>query len=329
MVGLFVVALIGISTIIDLWELLDWNKRHISNEQLWFHLFARTLCLILIPLFIYMGSFYLHLSVLHKTGPGDAFMSPEFQSTLDGNEMNEKSEIVYYGSNVTILSRPEKIYLHSHPHNYPLHHLIDSKVSSQGQQVTGYPVEDDPNNLWTILPGYESLESVLPKKKPVRNNDIIRLYHPMTNSFLLTHDVASALTMTNMEVTTLNTNDPKYNERIPETMWEIDFVSNGSKLTSKSMVFKLFHMERKVFLCNHMKNYPEWGFGQREINGVRSIDDNSNHWTISSLWLPFGNELNYFINIFIEQKLTHLKHSRRNPGLLLVLLINLWSYKKE
>lgn len=40
---------------------------------------------ILIPLAIYTSTFALHFYLLPKSGPGDAFMSPEFQKTLAGN----------------------------------------------------------------------------------------------------------------------------------------------------------------------------------------------------------------------------------------------------
>src|SRR3989344_2859092 len=49
--------------------------------------------LIFIPLVIYTSIFALHFSLLPKSGPGDAFMSPEFQKTLAGNMHQNNPEI--------------------------------------------------------------------------------------------------------------------------------------------------------------------------------------------------------------------------------------------
>ncbi len=43
------------------------------------------LLFIIIPLLVYLSVFWVHFSLLTKTGQGDAFMSPKFQSTLIGN----------------------------------------------------------------------------------------------------------------------------------------------------------------------------------------------------------------------------------------------------
>ena len=56
MVGLFTVALIGIATLVDLWELGD-KKRGMKERVFWKHFAARFACLAMIPLTIYISSF--------------------------------------------------------------------------------------------------------------------------------------------------------------------------------------------------------------------------------------------------------------------------------
>ncbi len=87
MVGLFVVALVGLSTIQDLWRLID-VRRGIPDREIVKHFFARVLGLIIVPIVIYLFWFSVHFKQLYKSGPGDIFMSPGFQANLEGSRMN-------------------------------------------------------------------------------------------------------------------------------------------------------------------------------------------------------------------------------------------------
>lgn len=51
------------------------------------HFGARVLCLIVLPVAVYMLMFAIHFHSLPNSGEGDGFMSPEFQQTLDGHTM--------------------------------------------------------------------------------------------------------------------------------------------------------------------------------------------------------------------------------------------------
>ncbi|PIR88958.1 MAG: hypothetical protein COU07_03655 [Candidatus Harrisonbacteria bacterium CG10_big_fil_rev_8_21_14_0_10_40_38] len=48
--------------------------------------------LLIIPFIVYSGSIAIHFSLLKKSGPGDAYMSQEFQKTLEGNKVGEDIE---------------------------------------------------------------------------------------------------------------------------------------------------------------------------------------------------------------------------------------------
>jgi dolichyl-phosphate-mannose-protein mannosyltransferase len=51
------------------------------------------LVLIILPLVIYFSIFAIHLKLLTKSGPGDAFMSPAFQKTLLGNAYQNSPDV--------------------------------------------------------------------------------------------------------------------------------------------------------------------------------------------------------------------------------------------
>ena len=190
--------------------------------------------------------------------------------------------VVYYGQQIKIKNKVEDIWLHTHEHKYPLQH-DDGKISSQGQQVTGYgdsEEELDPNNVWIFYPAGEEPSG----RVPLKNGDTVRVYHPASGKFLLTHDVASPLTMTNQEVTLHDWSDEK---RRNDMLWTVQITHNtaGAKgmLKSMSTQFKLVHVPTKVHLNNHQMNLPKWGFEQREINGCKRGHKESSKWTISHI----------------------------------------------
>ena len=278
MVGLFTVLTIGAGTTIDLWQLAD-KRKGIPDRKFFAHFMARVACLIVLPLSIYLASFFLHLTILTHTGPGDQFMSPEFQGNLIGSNLNSASRLVRFGHQIRLMNKVENIFLHSHAHNIPLEHL-DGKISSNGQQVNGYP-EEDPNNVWKIIGGTDG--------NVLNEGDVFRLLHVASGKVLLTHDVASALTRTNQEITAV---DPEDQVQYPETLWKVSIQAggDGGKVRSLATQFQLVNNQYNVNLHNYQKNLPEWGFGQRELNGDKRGDTTASWWLISEILDPLGKQ---------------------------------------
>ncbi|KAI8850085.1 glycosyltransferase family 39 protein [Chytridium lagenaria] len=271
MVGLFTIASVGIATLVDLWRLLDF-KRGVSNQGLFVSSFYH---------WLYTYHFFnIHFEILTLSGPGDAFMSPSFQAELRGS-----GPIPY--------ARENSVFLHSHVDRYPLRYE-DGRVSSQGQQVTGYP-HKDPNNEWEVVPVDPVLYpaaagvdlSAEEKRKGVRylrHEDVVRLRHVVTDSYLFTHDVASPLTTTNMEVSTYpSASDQavKYND----TLWRVEITDGETnmKVRSRRSHFRLISVFHKVAIHANKAVLPDWGFGQSEINGNKNHLESSNVWLIEDV----------------------------------------------
>ncbi len=280
MVGLFTFVSIGLPVAVDLWNILDIRRGH-PIEHVAKHFAARVLGLIVWPAILYMFWFWVHFAILIQSGPGDSFMTSEFQQTLRGNPMLGNAKEVHYYDRVTMMHKGTNAYLHSHPDRYPLKY-DDGRISSQGQQVTGYP-HNDTNNIWQIIP-ITSIDTTGGPDAAVKNGDIIRLMHVNTQSTLMAHDVASPLMATNEEFTTWPINDTtRYNDTLFE--FQIDGVelSNKAKWHSKSSWFRLIHVPTRVSMWTHPEPLPAWGFQQQEINGNKNALDKSALWFVDDL----------------------------------------------
>ncbi|CCJ28499.1 unnamed protein product [Pneumocystis jirovecii] len=276
-VGLFTYITIGVMVLIELWDILDIRKGY-TMHYFTMHFLARALCLIFFPFMLYLLWFYIHFNVLSKTGPGDKFMSSSFQETLEGNVLSTSSFQVNYYDKITIIHKETNAYLHSHEATYPLRYE-DGRISSQGQQVTGYK-HNDSNNHWIIMPAYPSNKTLL--GSPVLDNDYIRLKHVSTNTYLLTHDVASPKYPTNQEFTTISEN---LKSRYNETIFQIKFEhhTNNSILKTKGGRFMLIHNLTRVAMWSDIDPLPDWGFKQQEVNGNKKLKGQSNIWIVDEI----------------------------------------------
>lgn len=281
MVGLLTFLTVGSAVLVDLWNLLDIRRGH-SMQKVVKHFCARAVGLIVIPFFVYLFWFWVHFKVLINSGQGDNFMSSEFQQTLQGNPMLAQAKSVHYGDSITIKHKGTNAYLHSHLDRYPLKYE-DGRISSQGQQVTGYPFNDT-NNVWQVVPTIPLPEESGPARI-VRNGHIIRLLHVNTQSYLLTHDVASPLMSTNEEFTTVPINDTS---RYNDTLFELSIASAGKgnkdPWKSKSSWFKLIHVPTRVAMWTYSETpLPDWAYKQQEVNGNKNLGDKTALWFVDDL----------------------------------------------
>ncbi|RDW84647.1 protein O-mannosyl-transferase 1 [Coleophoma cylindrospora] len=282
-VGLFAFITIGSAVAIDLWGLLDINRRQGALDLVDFakHFAARAFALIIVPFFFYLFWFQVHFTILSKSGPGDDFMSPAFQETLSDNLMTANAVAIDFYDHIALKHKETQGYLHSHLDRYPLRY-DDGRVSSQGQQVTGYP-HKDANNHWQIIPVKDKDEKVI-GPRPVKNGDIVRLKHVVTDTMLLSHDVASPYYPTNQEFTTVPL-DEGNGDRFNDTLFELR-IENGKprqEFKSLSGQFKLVHYPSKVAMWTHTTPLPDWAYKQQEINGNKNLQQTSNIWYVDEI----------------------------------------------
>ncbi|XP_038262630.2 protein O-mannosyl-transferase 2 isoform X2 [Dermochelys coriacea] len=269
-VGLFVVLLVGLNTVYDLWELL--GDLSLSLVALGKHLLARVFCLILLPLALYTAQFAVHFAVLNKSGPGDGFFSSAFQSRLIGNNLHNVSvpEHLAYGSVITMKNlRMAGGYLHSHWHLYP------EGVGARQQQVTAY-LHKDLNNLWVIKKHDSNTDHLDPSHSVefVRHGDVIRLEHKETSRNLHSHQQEAPMTRKHFQVTGYGINGTGD----ANDFWRIEVVGRkaGKRIKVLRSQIRLTHLATGCILGSSGKTLPKWGWEQVEVTCTPYVKETPN-----------------------------------------------------
>uniref|UniRef100_A0A8C9XH70 Protein O-mannosyl-transferase 2 n=1 Tax=Sander lucioperca TaxID=283035 RepID=A0A8C9XH70_SANLU len=309
-VGLFVILLVGLNTVWDLWRLL--GDLSLSLVEIAKHFLARVVGLILLPLFLYVTIFAIHFVVLNKSGPGDGFFSSAFQSRLIGNNLHNASmpEYLAYGSTITVKNlRIAGGYLHSHWHLYP------EGVGARQQQVTAY-LHKDYNNLW-LVHRQDANESQSGTPDLVRHGDIIRLEHKETTRNLHGHLHEAPLTKKHFQVTgygingTGDTND----------LWQVEVCGgqNGDLVKVLRSKVRFLHRATGCVLYSSGKTLPKWGWEQVEVTCSPYLKETpSSQWNIEDHINPKLPNISlsvlkpHFLEILLE---SHIVMIRGNSGL--------------
>ncbi|KAF0388611.1 PMT-domain-containing protein [Gigaspora margarita] len=340
-VGLFTIAFIGLSTISGLWRLL--GDLRVTPALFLKHFIARALCLIIIPIALYLSFFVLHFAILPNSGTGDGFMSSEFQQTLRGHGMQDMPLDIAFGSSVSIKHvNTQGGYLHSHLHNYP--------TGSKQQQITLYPHKDD-NNLW-IIQNETDPEIPFSETDPIwiHHNDVIRLNHAITKRRMHSHDVRAPVTDADYqnEVSAYGYDgfpgDANDFWRVEITDYDKSDPESRERLRTLHTKFRLYHVITGCYLYSHKVKLPDWGFEQQEVTCVKNGHYPNTIWYIESNSHPKlpddAEKVNYrkpgFLKKFLELNKvmwttnsgltdSHPYDSRPLSWILLTRGINFWS----
>uniref|UniRef100_A0A673LGK0 Protein O-mannosyl-transferase 1 n=1 Tax=Sinocyclocheilus rhinocerous TaxID=307959 RepID=A0A673LGK0_9TELE len=267
--GMFTYILLLGLTAVHTWQLI--GDRTLSHVSIVVQVLVRFLALVVLPVIMYIGFFYFHLTLLYRSGPHDQTMSSAFQASLEGGlaRITQGQPLdVAFGSQVTlrtVSSKPVPCWLHSHKVNYPIRYE-NGRGSSHQQQVTCYPFKDV-NNWWIIKdPGRHSLVVSSPPR-PVRHGDIIQLLHGMTSRYLNTHDVAAPMSPHSQEVSGYI----DFNVSMPaQNLWRVDIVNRESDREIWKTILsevQLVHVNTSAVLKLSGASLPEWGFKQLEVVG--------------------------------------------------------------
>ena len=263
------------------------------------HFLARVLGLILIPISVYIFSFWLHFTILNRSGPGDAQMSSLFQAQLVGNNFHTspigKNSMWWhamtgvelaYGSRISLKNNGYAGgLLHSHVQAFP--------HGSKQQQVTCYHYRDT-NNEFIIRKTREDSpyvegEDEFAEDKPIeflKHGDVVRLVHKETGRNLHSHPVAAPVSKADYEISAYG------NETVGDSndYWVLEIVddlrhSNLSAVRTLTSRIRFRHKNLKCVLRSHNVVLPEWGFKQSEVVcDRRDRKDDNNLWNVEQHW---------------------------------------------
>lgn len=265
MVGLFIITLVGIYTVVDLWNYLA--DKTMTWKTYCAHWLARIVCLIFIPFIVFLVCFKIHFALLWHSGTGDAVMPSLFQAGLVGSEVGLGPRNVAVGSSIVSIKNQalSGSLLHSHMQTFP--------VGSLQQQVTCYGHVDE-NNNWYFQRLWDQEQYVRDDENEEQdpNPDFIvdggkyRIVHQNTKRNLHSHQVAAPISQTSFEVScygNATVGDPK-------DYWIVEVVKqrgkeNKTQIHPLTTSFRLRHAELGCYLSQTGSTLPEWGFRQGEV----------------------------------------------------------------
>lgn len=278
--GIFTMLLgVGILTR-DFWEMV--GDRLVSERQLLGHMITRIVIFTTIPLALYMGCFYVHLTLLYKAGPNDNIMTSAFQASLEGglaSIISNQPVKVVHGSQITLRhTHGRTCWLHSHDAMYPVKYA-DNRGSSHQQQVTCYSYKDV-NNWWIVKKPEKDDMVVTEPHEPIKNGDIVHLVHGLTSRPLNAHDVAAPMSPHNQEVAAYI----DYNVSMPaQSTWRVDLLNpeatDGFWHAVESQI-RLIHVNSSQALKFSGRQLPDWGFRQHEIVTDKVLDQEDTIWNV-------------------------------------------------
>ena len=296
-VGLFTIASVGLAVIVQLWMRL--GDVRVPVQTVVKHFCARAVCLIGLPIVVYLTCFAVHLGVLQRHGTGDTFMSWAFRRTLRGNGIPDTYARVALGSTVTIQHyNTHGGYLHSHPHDY--------ETGTHQQQITLYPYEDE-NNQWMFLevPGTEEqkhdedghairdedeVERHLNKLTYLEHGREVRLLHVATDKRLHSHDTdRPPVTDADYQDEVTGYGFPDFGGDVNDN-WVIEIHKqerlprhvDDNEVVALRTIFRLRHSNTFCYLFSHKVALPEWGFGQQEVTCNHSPTLPNSLWYIET-----------------------------------------------
>ncbi|KAH3670487.1 hypothetical protein OGAPHI_001002 [Ogataea philodendri] len=278
MVGLFVTALVGIYTMLDLWEKFGQLRTTMSLKRYTAHWASRIVGLIIVPMIVFLVCFKVHFDLLFGSGPGDANMSSLFQANLVGSDLNSgPRDVMTLNSAVTLKNQGlTGGLLHSHVQTFP--------EGSNQQQVTTYSHKDS-NNDWIFELSRDDPRNEFTEPHYVVDGMTVRLIHKQTGRNLHTHEIPAPVSSSQYEVSgygNLTIGDQKDN-------WVVEVMDqHGSedklRLHPLTTSFRLRSEVLGCYLATTGIALPHWGFRQGEVVCMKSpfTRDKRTWWNIEN-----------------------------------------------
>lgn len=259
-IGFLTMSLVGVFTVYQLWANLT-SRESIASFLRMFLL--RALCLIVLPLAIYVSLFYLHFRIVNRSSIDDGHMSSFFQAGLKGSSIHGNRKYPLFGTKVTIkASKSGGGYLHSHGHAYP---------DSSENQITTYHHKDE-NNKWS----FQKVTNDQEEAEFIRADDTVVLLHLETKRYL---NVPGSRSLVSRGLRTECMEGPLSETNLFKIEVANDKIEQEDRVKSLTTRFRLRNTKNNCYLRCSSKKYPSWGFEQGAIS-CSQTKDSSTLWNI-------------------------------------------------
>lgn len=272
-IGFLTMSLVGVFTIYQLWCNITSRK---SILEFFTMFLSRALCLIALPLVIYVLLFYIHFRIVNQSSSDDGHMSSFFQAGLKGSEIHNNRKYPLFGARITIKSsKSGGGYLHSHDHTYP---------DSGDNQVTTYHHKDE-NNKWSFQKVTDDLEDA----KFIGEEDTIVILHLETKKYL---DVPGGKSLISGGLLVGCSGSQLSESSLFRVEIVDDKLGREDKVKSLTTRFRLRNVKNDCYLRSSSKKYPQWGFEQGAVVCSRKRDDTT-LWNVEeNMSDKLGEEVN-------------------------------------
>ncbi|KAJ9062757.1 Protein O-mannosyltransferase 2 [Entomophthora muscae] len=254
-VPLFLVALIGLYTIHQLWMFL--NDPKITWTDYIRHWIVRIFALLLLPVTIYLLSFKMHFGLLTKLGTESYTMDSVFISRLEGSGLEKNRIEVVDGANVTLRATIlNGGLLHSHDHKYPF--------GSKEQQVTSFR-EIDYNNNWIV-------DVLHPRSNEsgIKDGTILNLKHSSSELLLTVHPGIDS-PVQGKAAYEVSASSASQNSQWKVRIYDDRQARNIQTVNAITTRIQLESVHGECLLASADRHLPAWGFKQLEVNCVKDI----------------------------------------------------------
>lgn len=260
--GLFTWAWVLFWSAVQLW--LISGDLDVSWLRLIGHVFTRLFGLVAVPLTVYCGVFAIHFKLLPNSGSGS--VSPQFSAEFADSDLTSMPVDVSYGSQITLRHHRTDMYLHSHNFKY--------KTGTHQQQVTLYGFEGDPNSRWVIETSGTNYDGKFDTKfRPIKDGDVVKLYHRDTKKYLRSSDVRPPNSEHDYS-NEVSCDGNRTNTAENNFEWKVKIVGRKPhaenelplrKLRATESVFQLVHRGTNCVLMAHDTHLPDWAFHQNQV----------------------------------------------------------------
>lgn len=287
--GLFTLLWLGIWSTYHLWQYI--GDLNVSLYAIIANATSRVICLLAIPITMYMYFFSIHFNLLPYNGQGSGSVSPAFKAGfIDSNELRDYAANVSYGSTITLRHHRHLKYLHSHDYKY--------KLGSNQQQVTMYGFAGDFNDEWIIETAGTNFEGKFDGKfRPISNGDTVKLFHKGTRKYLRANDVRppnsehdySNEVSCDGDRTNTEHSDFEWTVLIVDAEPHSDPLAKRELMATQS-IFKLMHRGTRCILMGQNVFLPEWAFNQNQVLCMNEPTDTNVMWYIEKNSHPVIDE---------------------------------------